>query len=126
MKTFVTLVQTRETSPGLGAELLDWLLDSCGALLGLEGCSSMAACRSAGRGCRRMLVCRAGRLLQTRLPGSQMLVVLLEGFVPTTARQFYSVLKKRVMEFPGASNIDSCVLEFDCSLDVKKESRENY
>ena len=72
-------------------------------------------------GCRRMLVCRAGRLLQTRLPGSQMLVVLLEGFVPTTARQFYSVLKKRVMEFPGASNIDSCVLEFDCSLDVKKE-----
>ena len=46
----VMLVQTRETSPGLGAELLDWLLDSCGALLGLEGCSSMAACRSAGRG----------------------------------------------------------------------------
>ena len=64
-----------------------------------------------------MVVCRAGRLLQTRLPGAQMLVVLLEGFVPTSASKFYTVLKQRVMEFPGASNIDSCVLEFNCSLD---------
>ena len=40
-------LQAREASEGLAMELLDWLLDSCGAVLGMAGCSHMVACRSA-------------------------------------------------------------------------------
>ena len=49
-------------------------------------------------------ICRTGQLLQDRVPGSQMLVVMAENFVPAAAREFFLVLRKRLMEFPRSRN----------------------
>ena len=44
----VSLIQTRETtssSSWLVSELMEWLLDALGALMGKGGCRDMVACR---------------------------------------------------------------------------------
>ena len=73
-----------------------------------------------------------------------MLVVMAENFVPAAAREFFLVLRKRLMEFPRSrkdtqnvqgrfltglkgmfvprsSEIESCTVEYSCSLEGEVE-----
>ena len=70
--------------------ILDWIVDLIGALIGRQECSEKVACR-------------AGRLAQEKIPGSQMMIVMLETFIPPGLLQWFSVLKYSVM-----SHIDAC------------------
>jgi len=97
--------ETRETassSSWLVSELMEWLLDALGALMGKGGCRDMVACRT-------------GRLLQDKLPGSQVLAMLGESLVPKPARHFFNVVRRRLMEQSGRGE-DSCSSTYTCSL----------
>lgn len=97
--------ETREASSSsswLVSELTEWLLDALGALMGKGGCRDMVACRT-------------GRLLQDKLPGSQVLAMLGESLVPKPARHFFNVVRRRLMEQSGRGE-DSCSSTYTCSL----------
>ena len=78
--------------------ILDWIIDLIGALMGRQQCSEKVACRT-------------GRLAQDKLPGSQMLVMMIETFVPPGLVQWFSILKSGVM-----SAFDACDASFLCDF----------
>lgn len=83
--------------------ILDWIIDVIGALIGRQQCSQKVACR-------------AGRLAQEKVPGSQMLVVMMESFVPPGLLRWFSILKTGVM-----SAFDACDSSFLCDFtDITK------
>ena len=83
--------------------ILDWIIDVIGALIGRQQCSQKVACR-------------AGRLAQEKVPGSQMLVVMMETFVPPGLLRWFSILKTGVM-----SAFDACDISFLCDFtDITK------
>jgi len=105
--------ETRDASSSsswLVSELTDWLLDALGALMGKGGCRDMVACRT-------------GRLLQDKLPGSQVLAMLGESLVPKPARHFFNVVRRRLMEQSGRGE-DSCSSTYTCSLAGLGEEEE--
>ena len=73
-----------------------------GALIGRQECSQKVACR-------------AGRLAQEKVPGAQMMIMMLENFVPPGLLQWFSILKSGVM-----SAFDSCNSSFMCDFDDVK------
>ena len=82
--------------------ILDWIVDLIGALIGRQECSEKVACR-------------AGRLAQEKIPGSQMMIVMLETFIPPGLLQWFSVLKSSVM-----SHFDACDVSYHCDFDDVK------
>ena len=78
--------------------ILDWIIDLIGALIGRQECSERVACRT-------------GRLAQEKVPGSQMLVVMMESFVPPGLLRWFSILKTGVM-----SAFDACDTSFLCDF----------
>ena len=78
--------------------LLDWILDIIGALIGRQECSQRIACRT-------------GRLAQEKLPGSQMIVVMMESFVPPALLHWFSILKNGVL-----SSFYPCDTAFSCDF----------
>ena len=78
--------------------ILDWIIDLIGALIGRQECSERVACRT-------------GRLAQEKVPGSQMLVVMTESFVPPGLLRWFSILKTGVM-----SAFDACDTSFLCDF----------
>ena len=78
--------------------LLDWILDILGAVIGRQECSQRVACRT-------------GRLAQEKVPGSQMVVVMMESFVPPSLLHWFSILKTGVM-----SSFYSCDTAFSCDF----------
>jgi len=78
--------------------ILDWIVDIIGALIGRQECSQKVACRT-------------GRLAQEKVPGSQMLVMMLESFVPPGLVHWFSILKSGAM-----SAFDACESSFTCNF----------
>ena len=84
--------------------ILDWIVDIIGALIGRQECSQKVACR-------------AGRLAKEKVPGSQMMVMMVESFVPPGLTHWFSILKSGVM-----SAFDSCEGSFICDFIEDEES----
>ena len=78
--------------------LLDWVIDMCGAMIGRQRCSQKVACRT-------------GKLMQAKLPGAQMMVVMAESFVPPVALEWFGVMRNSVID-----RKDSCIEEFQCNF----------
>merc|ERR1719260_124449 len=105
--------ETREASTSfwLESELMEWLLDAVGAVMGKTGCRDMVACRT-------------GRLLQNKLPGSQVLAMLGESLVPEPAREFFNVVRRRLLD-PAGRGEDICSSSYTCSLVAHQERETN-
>jgi len=69
-----------------------------GALLGKKQCSQMIACRT-------------GKFVQSRMPGSQLAVMMAESMVPKPMLDWFQVLKRAVID-----RSDSCDAEYECTL----------
>eukprot|EP00092_Neocalanus_flemingeri_P091393 GFUD01115858.1.p1 GENE.GFUD01115858.1~~GFUD01115858.1.p1 ORF type:complete len:197 (+),score=51.95 GFUD01115858.1:44-634(+) len=78
--------------------LLDWVMDMCGAVIGRQKCSQKVACR-------------AGKLMQAKLPGAQMMVVMAESFVPPGFLDWFGVIRQSVV-----NRRDSCVDDYQCDF----------
>ena len=78
--------------------LLDWIIDMCGAMIGRQMCSQKVACRT-------------GKLMQDKLPGAQMMVVMAETFIPPVALEWFGVVRRSVID-----RRDSCVEEYQCDF----------
>ena len=78
--------------------LLDWIIDMCGAMIGRQMCSQKVACRT-------------GKLMQDKLPGAQMMVVMAETFIPPVALEWFGVVRRSVID-----RRDSCVDEYQCDF----------
>ena len=78
--------------------LLDWLLDMLGAILGRQKCSQKVACRT-------------GKVLQDKLPGAQMMVVMAEAMIPPAALHWFGIVRQSVIE-----RRDSCRDEYLCDF----------
>nr|ALS04845.1 hypothetical protein [Pseudodiaptomus poplesia] len=77
---------------------LDSIVYVVGSMLGKRDCSNMIACRS-------------GKFVQRRLPGAQLIVMMVETVVPQNLQDWYNVLKTSVLE-----RADNCDESYDCSL----------
>ena len=91
-------VFTHRHTSQISGFLLDWILDILGAVIGRQECSQRVACRT-------------GRLAQEKVPGSQMVVVMMESFVPPSLLHWFSILKTGVM-----SSFYSCDTAFACDF----------
>ena len=78
--------------------LLDWLLDMLGAILGRQKCSQKVACRT-------------GKVMQDKLPGAQMMVVMAEAFVPPAALHWFGIVRQSVID-----TRDSCLSDYLCDF----------
>ena len=78
--------------------LLDWILDTIGALIGRQRCSQKIACRT-------------GKVMQEKLPGVQLVLVMLESFVPPAILEWYGIVRQSVMD-----RSDSCSTEYICDF----------
>ena len=78
--------------------LLDWILDMCGALIGRQKCSQKVACRT-------------GKVMQDKLPGAQMMVVMFESFIPPVALDWFGVVRQSVID-----RRDTCVEDYVCDF----------
>eukprot|EP00092_Neocalanus_flemingeri_P020491 GFUD01022198.1.p1 GENE.GFUD01022198.1~~GFUD01022198.1.p1 ORF type:complete len:199 (+),score=40.83 GFUD01022198.1:82-678(+) len=78
--------------------LLDWAMDMCGAVIGRQKCSQKVACR-------------AGKLMQAKVPGAQMMVVMAESFVPPGFLDWFGVIRQSVV-----NRRDSCVDDYQCDF----------
>jgi len=74
-----------------------------GALLGKKKCSQMIACRT-------------GKFIQSRMPGSQLAVMMAESMVPKPMLDWFGVLKTAVID-----RSDSCEADFECTLSFEKD-----
>jgi len=77
---------------------LDGVVYVVGALVGKKDCSNMIACR-------------AGKMVQNRMPGAQLAVMMAESMVPKSMLSFFGVVKKAVID-----RSDSCEMEYNCEL----------
>ena len=78
--------------------LLDWVLDMCGALIGRQKCSQKVACRT-------------GKVMQAKLPGAQMMVVMAESFIPPAALSWFGVVRQSVID-----RSDTCGEDYMCDF----------
>ena len=78
--------------------LLDWILDIIGALLDKQKCSQKVACR-------------AGKVIQEKLPGAQMMVVMAEAFIPPGALHWFGIVRQSVID-----RSDSCIPDYICDF----------
>ena len=69
-----------------------------GALIGRQECSLKVACR-------------AGRLAQERVPGSQMMIIMMESFVPPGLMSWFSVVKNSVLD-----HFSECGDTYECDF----------
>ena len=81
--------------------LLDWIIDMCGAMIGRQKCSQKVACRT-------------GKLMQDKLPGAQMMVVMAETFVPPVFLEWFGIVRRSVID-----RRDSCVEEYQCNFSLE-------
>ncbi|XP_023337969.1 uncharacterized protein LOC111708740 [Eurytemora carolleeae] len=77
---------------------LDGVVYMIGALLGKQKCSHMIACRT-------------GKMVQTKMPGAQLAVMMAEPMIPNSMLDWFGVVKKSVID-----RSDNCDIEYDCSL----------
>ncbi|TRY62796.1 hypothetical protein TCAL_03609 [Tigriopus californicus] len=61
--------------------------------------------------CRQRVTCNAGKILQTSVPGSQVMVMLMEAVVPTSWMDWYSTVKTSVID-----RSDNCFENYECDL----------
>jgi len=84
--------------------ILDWIIDIIGAIINRQECSQKVACR-------------AGRLAKDKMPGVQMIVMMMETFVPPGLRSWFTIVKNSVM-----SIYDECSSSFMCDFsDVQQQ-----
>jgi len=85
---------------------LDGVVYIVGALIGKKDCSNMIACR-------------AGKMVQERMPGAQLAVMMAESMVPKTMLSFFGVVKRAVID-----RSDACETEYNCVLTEEREYPE--
>ena len=78
--------------------LLDWMLDTIGALIGRQRCSQKIACRT-------------GKVMQEKLPGAQLVMIMFESFIPPAVLDWYGIVRQSVID-----RSDSCAEEYRCDF----------
>jgi hypothetical protein len=93
-----TMDRVRRDAENERRSYLDGVVYMIGALLGKQKCSHMIACRT-------------GKMVQTKMPGAQLAVMMAEPMVPYSMLDWFGVVKKAVID-----RSDNCEIEYDCSL----------
>jgi len=77
---------------------LDIAVNTIGALLGRQECSEIIACRT-------------GKFVGHKVPGASLAVMMLEGIVPSSLRNWFGVVKTAVID-----RSENCEEDYLCSL----------
>ena len=97
-KMYLLCVKNHFSQADCSGLVLDWIIDMIGALIGRQECSLKVACR-------------AGRLAQERVPGSQMMIIMMESFVPPGLMSWFSVVKNSVLD-----HFSECGDTYECDF----------
>merc|ERR1712133_36962 len=78
--------------------IIDIVLNFFGALIGRQQCSEIIACRT-------------GKFVGYQVPGAGVIMMMLEGIVPLSIRNWFEVVKNAVLD-----KTDNCETDFLCSI----------
>merc|ERR1712080_603022 len=103
---FPSVERVRRDAGGAKRSYLDMFVSIVGAMMGkLRG--------------NHFVACRLGKWFQGRMPSAQLVVMMLESFVPEPFLDWFGVVKISVID-----RSDNCDANYECSLDEMIEREE--
>jgi len=88
----------KRSAEGSKRTILEWLINFIGALLGKQECT-------------KILACRTGKMVGSKVPGAGMAMLMLDGVVPKSLKSWFGVVKEAVID-----KKDTCEEEYHCTL----------